>query len=501
MAGLFDWARLLTGDSDNPEEDIGQWSDQQQRQNRTALGLDANGNPIAAPAAAPADPNAPAASAAPSSGAQAAAQAQASSTLPPGQEPNATKTPVSLGHLMMNLPQYNEREQGFNQALGMGFAAFAQPRDRDMVSKMFNVTPADPLRTAQTQMSLGMQQQGQDRMNALGQMLTSNDPAMQAQAQQIANSLNIPLADLKARYLADPQGVGAMIQNFRQPTDQLKNLQQITDYQNQYKQKHPDATPGELDSIAKAITAGIGGPAAEQMIADQRAYRQKFGVDPSWKDNPDAYKSYVAQQGARAEALNIRATSEDKVNDLESKVDAIKNDPALPGLMKRLLPGQGILSLVGYNDAERQLLQKIKQATSDEYVRGLSDPGLGTRKTQQEMQYVGQSLGGVLNATNINVNDYKAGLGRLQDQLYRTHADIYGQSGSFNGMDPKYAGYVNDVYRPGGALNEGIEGAPARQPLDDEAKQFWQTNVAKGVSKTALIEHLRNLNYDTTGLK
>lgn len=116
------------------------------------------------------------------------------------------------------------------------------------------------------------------------------------------------------------------------------------------------------------------------------------------------------------------------------------------------------------------------------------------------MTYVGQSLGGVLNASNINFSDYKAGLERLKDQLYRTHADIYGQSGNFNGLDPKYAGYVNDAYRPGGPLNEGIEGAPARKPLDDDAKQFWAQNQGK-VPKAAMIEHLRNLNYDTSTLK
>jgi hypothetical protein len=473
---------LITGS--NPEEAIGQWSDEQQRKNRAALGLDANGVPLpAAPAAAP------------NAGDQAVAQANAASTLAPGQEPNATKTPQSLGHLLMNLQQREEADQGLNQALGMGFAAFSQPRDRQMVSQMFNQDQPNVNQIGATQMNLAGQQQGQDRMNALGMMIRG------PQGDQIAQSLNISKADLIARYQADPQGVGQMIQGFRAPTDQMKNLQQITDYQNQYKQKNPSASQSELDSIAKAITAGIPGPQAEQMIADQRAFRDKFGHDPTWKDNPDGYKSYIAQQGARTDALTIRPISEDKVNDLENKIDAIKNDPALPGIMKNLIPGQSILSYVTKTDAERNLLQKIKQATSDEYVRGLSDPGLGTRKTQQEMTYVGQSLGGVLNASNLNIDDYKAGLGRLQDQLYRTHADIYGQSGDFRGLDSKYAGYVNDVYRPGGALNEGVEGAPARQPLDDEAKQFWANNVAKGKSKAALIEHLRNLNYDTTGLK
>jgi hypothetical protein len=109
MAGPFDWVRALTGDTDNPEEDLGQWSDAQQAQNRAAIGYDPNAQPPAA-----VGPGGQAATAAGAggalSGAQGAATAQAASTLPPNQEPNATKTPISLGHLMMNLQQYNERE-------------------------------------------------------------------------------------------------------------------------------------------------------------------------------------------------------------------------------------------------------------------------------------------------------------------------------------------------------------------------------------------------------
>jgi hypothetical protein len=484
MSNIFDWSRYLTGDRDSPEQDIADWSNENQRRNRAAIGLDANGNPLPASAAAPA-------AAAPDATDAATGAALATGVQQPSQEPNSTKTPQSLGALMMNLTQYQERAQGFNKALGMGFAAFAQPRDRQMVAGMFDTNMPDPTKIAATQQALASNQQGQDRTNALGMMVRG------PQGAQIAQRLNISQDELIARFQADPAGVGNMIQSFAAPTDQMRNIEQLSTLVGGM----PGHNQSDLDSVKKAILAGVAGPKAEQMISDQIAFRQKFGHDPSWKDNPDAYNSYIAQQGARTEALSIRGTSENKIEDLESKIDDIKNDPALPGIMKNLIPGQSILSYVTKTDAERNLLQKIKQATSDEYVRGLADPGLGTRKTQQEMTYVGQSLGGVLNASNLSLPDYKAGLGRLQDQLYKTHADIYAQSGNFNGMDPKYAGYVNDVYRPGGALNEGTEGAPTRQPLDDEAKQFWADNVAKGVPKLKLIEHLRNLNYDTTGLK
>ena len=493
------WFDLITGalGQQNPYDEASAWSDATQKRNRAAVGLDANGNPLptnadGTPVTPPADPNNPV-----NNGQSAAmGQALASGVQQPGQQPQATKTDPSLGHILMDMTQYQQREQGFNQAMGAGFAAFSQPRDREWVSKVFNVNEPDPTKLMQQEQDLASQQQGQDRMNSLGAMISG------PQGAQIAQSLNISQADLIARYRADPQGVGTMIQNFRQPTDQMKNLEQIDSYINQVAPqiKSAGGSDSTLSDLRTLMRAGVAGDKAQAMVLAQDAFHKKFGQDPSWKNNPDAFAIYQAQQAGRSEALDKQPLSEGKVSDLENKVDAIENDPALPGLMKRLVPGQGILSLVGYNDAERGLLQKIKQATSDEYVRGLADPGLGTRKTQQEMTYVGQSLGGVLNASNINFSDYKAGLERLKDQLYRTHADIYGQSGNFNGLDPKYHGFVNDAYRPGGPLNEGIEGAPARKPLDDDAKQFWTQNQGK-VPKAAMIEHLRNLNYDTSGLK
>jgi hypothetical protein len=352
----------------------------------------------------------------------------------------------------------------------------------------------DASRLGESIMGVNSAQQGQDRMNALGKLV--NDPT---QGPLLAQKLNMPggWEALKAAYLSNPQNVGKMIETATTPTPDMANLDQITRYGESIS-KLPGATQADVDSIRKAITAKVAGPVAEKMVSDQISFRNKYGHDPSWKDNLDGYNAYIAQQGARVEALNIRPLSEGKVTDLENKIDDIKNDPALPGLMKRLLPDQGILSLVGRTDAERALLQKIKQATSDEYVRGLADPGLGTRKTQQEMSYVGQSLGGVLNATNLNADDYKAGLERLKGRLYETHADIYGQSGSFKGLDKKYYGFINDAYRRGGALGEGVDDAPDRKPLDDEARQFIKDNP--NASKTSIIQHLREFNYDTSEL-
>jgi hypothetical protein len=123
----YDIIHGLMGGQD-PYDELRQYEAYQNAQNRAAI--DASlGTPQSAPAqgaapngaGGPTDPNAP-----PPQG------------TPP--QPNAIKTPPDLGSIILDLQQRNEASQGLNQALGMGFAAISQPRDREMVSKMFNQT-------------------------------------------------------------------------------------------------------------------------------------------------------------------------------------------------------------------------------------------------------------------------------------------------------------------------------------------------------------------------
>ena len=147
MAGVFDWARYVTGQTDDPEQDLGQWINEQQaeeprrdrhgrqRQPFADAGGRARsrGEPLRPQWRKRRRPFAWRTSRCPSPGRKHAASQSGA---------KRDQTPISLGHLMMNLQQYNEREQGFDQALGAGFAAMSQPRDREWVSHIFNVTPA-----------------------------------------------------------------------------------------------------------------------------------------------------------------------------------------------------------------------------------------------------------------------------------------------------------------------------------------------------------------------
>ena len=494
MAGVFDWARLLTGDRDNPEEDIGQWSDENQKRNRAALGLDANGNPLpaapaapaaaAAPGGAPADPNAP-----PNADAQGAAQAQASSTLPPQQEPNATKTPVSLGHLMMNLQQYNEREQGFNQALGQGFAAFAQPRDRDMVSKMFNVTPADPTKIAATQQNLGMNQQGQDRMNALGQMIHG------PQGDGIAQRLNISKDELIARYQADPAGVGNMIQSFASPTDQMKNLQQINTYAPQI-QGAPGSNASDLQSLRTLITANVAGPEAAAMVADQIKYRQTHnGQEAPWKDQPQAYKQWASDQKTiadnQSDAGKSLSAGVAKTEMLRAKVSDLQNNPGLKRILA--LPNTDPVKQAAWNAVNdtdpnwqknvaysaiisdpqiMQTISELKEINGQEYTGAIDSLlGHGLRPSQTEVGAVREGFGQTKNLLNFsNIKDYTAqAVNPMLTRLDEAEATGYGASGQLKSMPARLQPFVHPVYLKGGNMH----------PDDGAAPEDWEKNVNK----------------------
>ena len=111
MAGIGNTILNMLGGTD-PEQSIADYSDQQQAQNRAAMGEDPQGNVLPAP---PIN-SAPGVG----SGQIVAPSGPPPGTLPAGQEPNATKTPQSWGHLLMDLQRRNEASQGLNQSHRLG---------------------------------------------------------------------------------------------------------------------------------------------------------------------------------------------------------------------------------------------------------------------------------------------------------------------------------------------------------------------------------------------
>ena len=531
MAGIGD--PLFNLFQPDPEQAIADWSNEQQRKNRAAIGLDANGNPLPAAATAPAVPAADG-SAPLTPGDHAAIQAQVSGTMQPGQEPNATKTPQSLGALLMNLQQRQEADQGLNQALGMGFAAFAQPRDREMVSRMFNQQQPDVNQIGMTQMNLAGQQQGQDRMNALGALV--RDPV---RGKAIADSLNIPQADLIARYEADPQGVGQMIQNFRQPTDPLKNIMQLPTVGGSAAAgpagpSGPKGSPANgtpLSDIISAVTSSVAGPTSEAMLSAQNAWRAAHKGQPDsampWQaNNLQSFGQYAINEkgkeddrtSASAALVDNNETAQRMQTDLETLKDSpglksILTTPAKRAIAQTAMEDKGATDVptimakyVGLNSQEADaiaVLKRIGGATTETAMKGMA--GTGTRVTQAE---VGPLKDAIATTQNLNqsYDSYIHGaLGSAITRAKKTIATNFGATGNVKNMDPQYAPWLDDNFKPGGELykeGSGAEALPAAKPIPpDMLAQVKQEASNYSVGKDDLLDNLQQAGFDTKRLR
>ena len=530
MAGPFSIITGLLGEQ-NPEDAIASWSDDEQKRNRAAVGLDANGNPLPQQTDAngnpvPPDPNAAAKT-------TAAGQAAASGVMQPQAEPNATKTPPSLGHLMMDLQQYDERNQGFNQALGLGFAAFAQPRDREMVSKAFNVNMPDPLKIAQTQQDLASQQQGQDRSNAIGMMI--NDPV---KGPQIASALNMPgstmaekITALKAAYAADPQNIGRMITSTQLPTPDVANLEQIQRLQQQ------GANSSETALLTPALIAKIGGPAAEKAIGDAAAYRASHkGQTAPWVTPAGVdvakYTQFVNDQKTisdnQADAGSTFQGTTDTLNTLRQKLGNLKNDPDLARVLS--LP-QDSLEKNAFQEALRnqnadwkdkipqvllidpgamRVLSDLKEATGQEYTGALqSILGHGLRPTAQEIAQVRAGYGQTQNILNFsNVRDYNTqAIDPMLTRMDQAAGKAYGDAGQIDKAPDYVRPFINPIYLHGGKyhLDDGTD-VPAwetnvNKPMSDQDVQDAKAAIkANSANAWHVVDGIRRKGYDVSRL-
>ena len=407
MAGPFSIITGLLGEQ-NPEDAIASWSDDQLKRNRAAVGLDANGNPLPQQTDANGNPVSPDPNAA--GQAAAAGPAAASGVMQPQAEPNATKTPPSLGHLMMDLQQYDERNQGFNQALGMGFAAFAQPRDREMVSKAFNVNMPDPLKIAQTQQDLASQQQGQDRANSIG--MIANNPA---QLTAIAKSLNMDPVALQTLIRSNPQAAGDLIKQANLPTPTASNASFIGNFGQNHGWSQQD-----IDNAQHLITTGMLPSAVIPMQTDAIAWRHNHPGQPlPWDMNSQSsYEDWKTEQTTiskvHTDALTSKAQNVSLFYDLQNRTDELKNMPGMKELMD--MPGaegatarqaaENILKTQGadiYTEGAKaglsypvlQFLSAVKQLQGQQYAQAIQQ--LPNRFSQQEADRLSQSLGQITN--------------------------------------------------------------------------------------------------------
>ena len=522
------WFSAITGGlgEQNPYDEIANWSNEAQRRNRQAVGLDANGNPLPTGLDANGNPVAPAAADPnnPVNNGQSAATgtALASGVQQPGQQPNSTKIDPSLGALLMNLTQYQQREQGFNQGMGGAFAAFSQPRDRDWVKAIFNVNEPDPMKIGQQEQDLASQQQGQDRANSIG--MIANDPA---RLTAIAKSLNMDPIALQTLIRSNPAAAGELIKQANIPTATASNASWIGNFG-----RNNGWSEQDISNAQHLITTGM---MPEQVIGMQTAaiaWQKNHPNEPlPWDPNDKgSFDRYQAEQGdiskVHTDALTAKPQTAPLFNDLQNRTEELKTMPGMRELLD--MPGDGgaaarqaaqhILSTPGadiYTEGAKQglsypvlqFLSAVQQLKGQQYAQAIQQ--LPNRFSQQEADRLTQSLGQIGNVGMFGPSQALDSTGKPMvdkngqpvmlkgSDAYTAQAinplgenvktfranNIYGASGSTSDMPSDLRPYMSSDYMTGGKLHTAGATEPwektlaAPQPVIDAA-----TKLTKPVS-------------------
>ena len=248
-----------------------------------------------------------------------------------------------------------------------------------------------------------------------------------------------------------------MIQTYRQPTDALKNLQQIQTLQGQL--KATGATTGDLSLLTPALIASVGPDFAQKAIGDAVAYRSTHnGQQAPWVGpggvNVQAYNQWSKDQGSISDAQTTAATN--LSSSLQQAVDAarslsdLKNDPGLAKILNA--PADSPLKIAArnalrsdsdtwQNDAINSVLvndpqamkaiSELKEINGQEYTSALhSLLGHGLRPSQTEVGAVREGFGQTKNINLFgNTQDYNAqAIDPLLTRLDEAQAEGYGAS-------------------------------------------------------------------------
>ena len=521
-SGPFGWLTGALGERD-VRDDIADYQAQQLARNRAGIGLDPNGNPLppggpapaggppAGPAGPPLVPGAPG-----SANAPAPIQMQ-----DPSQTPNATKTPQDLGTLMMRLGQQEERNQGFNQALGLGFAAFAQPRDREMVSKVFNTNLQDPNALGKTIMDANNQQAGTDQANAVRAMVNGTG------GQAIADALHMDLGALRTMMVTDSGAAGKIAAALGIPTDAIKNIYDLQ------RMKGSGAGGSTINDLTKAVTSNVGGPENAPMLQAQEAWRN----DPKNLGKPDSampwhagdlssYRQFVSNEAAkedtRGKAADALPKAEDIAGSLYQKISNLKDSPAFQNFLKNGTQAQRALAkqILAHPDGSLSNLSKIagvgfgadtpqivaalsdlREITGKQYQEALHSIGV-SRFSTQEVESVNKGMGqlGDISMPADAYNDQA--IGQLLTSLKKVRANNYAATGNMNTMPTFLRPYVNKTYLPKGELYKEGSGADAwaeeaHKPLPAATLKWAKDQVkADPRLRPGLMDHLQSQGYD-----
>lgn len=444
------------------------------------------------------------------------------STLPPGQEPQGTKTPEDMGSIIIDLTRREQAKQGFNQALGMGFGAFAQPRDREAVDKMFNVAPIDAQKLGEGLMQINSQQQGQNQMNT-ALSLANDPPRLAAAAEKLHMDPNLLAQLIKT----DPRKAAELIANAATPTDDLKNLGQL-DYYTKQVSSMPGHNDKDIETLSTAIKSKIAGPEAMQMVFDQINYRNSHkGQDAPWANNIAAYNQHKADDATLSknvdEAQGDVAAHSAKIETLRNKISGLQNDPDLARVLALDQSSPEKIAFANALNSNEEnwrkaaiesglidpgalrVLSELKEINGQEYANSLDSlMGHGLRPSQTEVGAVREGMGQTKNVKNFSsIKDYtEQAIKPMLTRLDEAEATAYGAANAYDAMPARLRPFVHKVYLPGGGRNkegsgaEGWAGTVHKQLTDEQRAAFKQAIKDHPESAFDTRDQLRRQGYD-----
>jgi hypothetical protein len=333
-----------------------------------------------------------------------------------------------------------------------------------------------------------------DQADALGRMI--NGP----QGKALADSLNVSQEELRARYLADPQGVGTMIQNLAAPAETTKNYNQARALM-----KAQGMTDAQVNAVMPPEMLALGGVSdpgyREFALARTRAIQSGQALPPELQD----YPTYQASKAARvklssdnaadlSDAQGKLAPLNQRIDETNTIVDRIKANPKLDAALTYLTTTGGIgadkAAKSGLIDPQTyQAIQDIQQLSGQVYGEGFSSTG--SKRTQQEVAAIVSGLS-QLKATGMSGQDYiDKALNPLQSHMQRAKGNAFGAAGSLDDMPKNLRGLVDLVYLPGGRLYSGSGGDWAKD-LELSASDAAQARdlIAKGEPRERVRAHI-----------
>ena len=446
----------------------------------------------------------------------------------------ALANPPNIMSLYMQMQQRDQAMRGINSGLALIAANHSPPSMRQSIMQSLTGGGDDAGQTVGNLMSL---------YNAQTQMGATQDMLKNADAYDA--KLGLPPGTSRAEILAGrgPDLV-SKIASEAAPTDMAKNYAWA---RKTYADAHPGASPDDIEQGAQGILMGMGGMGGgDAATRSWRAAKIQWDQNPATKGTPypwgvgadDNPTSFASWQGAqKVEETKQTEDQQDAAGKLPTYVQNLSGakkkltdilgvtgtddqghpviDPDREALLKSVIGNPFAQSYVngepgvgrewtawwsGLNDAQKQVLNDIKEATDPNTLIG----GIGKRAPKRgaaDVNDITSGLSGMHDVTK-NYGHWAQGVLDTIGSIDTATGNAYGASGQVDQAPDNVKDLIDPTYLYGGKLYPKGQ-HPLPIPPDQLASAQQQIKSADNPEdmRQKLITHFRARNFDPTPLK